>query len=232
MRKMVSLCVAACLMLGAAPPVVHSQSGQELLQGTQVRLVLLNGITSSVARDGDPFLAVVSEPVYLGGQLLLPAGTRVNGVIANVEKTRYFSVFRGGAGISVVFRSIEMDGREIPAQMSILSIHETSEENGKRRRDLRIEEGAVIEARRDIKGDVATVGLGGGGGSIVGSVFGKLARGLAFGLIGGTAWVVAKKGKEVELPAKTGFLVRMDNTVTLPAYASAGDAYRSTYPNN
>lgn len=232
MRKIVSLCVAACLVLGAAPPVVHSQSGQQLLQGTQVRLVLLNGITSSVARDGDPFLAVVSEPVYLGGQLLLPAGTRVNGVIATVEKTRYFSMFRGGAGMNLVFRSIEMDGREIPAQMSILSIHETSEESGKRRRDLRIEEGAVIEARRDIKGDVATVGLGGGGGSIVGSVFGKLARGLAFGLIGGAVWVVAKKGQEVELPAKTGFLVRMDNTVNLPAYASAGDAYRSTYPNN
>lgn len=226
MRKIVSLLVVAALALGFTP-AIQSQSNQQLLQGTQVRLVLLHGISSSVARDGDPFMAVVAEPVYLGGQLLLPAGTRINGVVATVEKSKHFSMFRGGAGMSLVFRSIEVDGREIPAQMSILSIHETSQENGKKRKDLRVEEGAVIEARRDIKGDVATVGLTGGGGTILGTVFGKLVRGLTIGLIGGTAYIVAKKGKEVELPAQTGLLVRMDNTVTLPSFSATGEPYRS-----
>lgn len=228
MRRVLCLCVAVSLVLATAPPV-QSQENQ-LLQGTQLRLVLLNGLSSSVARDGDPFTAVVTEPVYMGGQLILPAGVRVNGTVATVEKSKRFSMFRGGAAMSLVFKSIEIDRREIPAQMSILSIHHTSsQDNGNRRKDLRVEEGQVIEAKRDVKGDVTTVGLGGGGGTILGTIFGGVVRGLTLGLIGGSAYVVAKKGKEVELPAQTGLLVRLDTTVTLPTVAASSEAYR---PNN
>jgi len=228
MRRVLCLWVAVSLVLATAPPV-QSQENQ-LLQGTQIRLVLLNGLSSSVARDGDPFAAVVTEPVYMGGQLILPAGVRVNGTVATVEKSKRFSMFRGGAAMSLVFKSIEIDRREIPAQMSIISIHHiSSQDNGNRRKDLRVEEGQVIEAKRDVKGDVTAVGLGGGGGTILGTIFGGVVRGLTLGLIGGSAYVVAKKGKEVELPAQTGLLVRLDTTVTLPTVAASSEAYR---PNN
>lgn len=60
-----------------------------------MHLTLLSSIHSNVAREADPVVAVVAEPVYLGSQLLLPAGTRVNGLIGMVEKARHFSVFRG-----------------------------------------------------------------------------------------------------------------------------------------
>jgi hypothetical protein len=229
MRRFLCLWVAVSLVLAAAPPV-QSQTNQ-LLQGTQLRLVLLNGLSTSVARDGDPFTAVVAEPVYVGGQLILPAGVRVNGNVATVEKSKRFSMFRGGAAMSLVFKSIEIDRREIPAQMSIISIHETSSaNNGHKRKDLRVEEGQVIQAKRDIRGDVAAVGMSGGGGTVLGTVFGHVVRGLTLGLIGGTAYVVAKKGKEVELPAQTGFLVRLDTTVTLPAVAASSEPYKPNAP--
>jgi hypothetical protein len=229
MRRVFCLCVAVSLILSTAPPV-FSQDNQ-VLQGTQLRLVLLNGLSSSVARDGDPFTAVVAEPVYVGGQLVLPAGVRVNGTVATVEKGKRFSAFRGGAAMTLVFKSIEIDRREIPAQMSILSIHQTSTANtGNQRKDLRVEEGQVVESKRDIKGDVATVGLAGGGGTILGTVFGHVVRGLTLGLIGGGVYIIAKKGKEVELPAQTGLLVRLDTTITLPAAAADSTPYRPDKP--
>jgi hypothetical protein len=221
MRKLIALAVACGLILAAAPPV-QAQSSQQLLQGTQLRLVLLNGLSTSVARDGDPFTAVVAEPVYLGGQLILPAGARVNGEVRTVQKPRRFGLLRGQAAMHLMFRSIEIDRREIPAPMSIISIFQSGEgTSGKRRGDIKTEEGAYVEAKRDVKGAVTTVALGGGGGTAVGAVFSHMIRGLAIGLVGGTAYVMIKKGKDVELPAQTGFLVRLDSTVSVPGTAGS-----------
>jgi len=57
--------VAVFLLLIAAFPA-QSHSNQ-LLLGTQLHLVLLNGLTTPVARDADPSAAVVPEPVDLSG---------------------------------------------------------------------------------------------------------------------------------------------------------------------
>ncbi len=107
MKIALSFLLAAALVC-IAPPSSYAEPRQ-VLQGMQVHLTLLSGISSAVARDGDPFVAVVAEPVYLGSQLLLPAGTRVNGVIGTVEKARHFSMFRGQAYMNLTFRSIEVD---------------------------------------------------------------------------------------------------------------------------
>jgi len=221
MRRVMMLGVVLCMLL-TFTPAVQAQAGQQLLQGTQLKLVLLNGLSTTVARDGDPFTAVIAEPVYVGGQLVLPAGVRVNGEVRAVTKPRRFGLLRGQAAMHLAFRSLEMDRREIPAPMSIISIHETAAQGtGKRRGDIRTEEGALVEAKRDIKGAVTTAALGGGGGSAVGAVFSHAMRGLWIGLAGSTAYVMVKKGKDVELPAQSGFLVRLDSTITLPSPAGS-----------
>jgi hypothetical protein len=48
-------------------------------------------------------------------------------------------------------------------------------------------------------------------------VFSRVLRGTIIGLVGGSAYVIAKKGKDVELPAQTGLLVRLDSNVSVPA---------------
>lgn len=227
MKGIVTVGVVVCLLFIAALPA-QSQSNQ-LMQGTQLRLVLLNGLSTSVTRDGDPFAAVVADPVYLGGQLILPAGTRVHGQVGSVVKPKRFSLFRGQAYMNLTFRSIEVDRREIPAQMSLLAVQDASTHSGgRKRKDVKIVEGQVVEAKRDIKGDAAIIGLGTGGGTVVGAVFSHVVRGLAIGLAGSTAYVVARKGKEVELPAQTALVVRMDNSVTLPTVAANAAPYSSS----
>jgi hypothetical protein len=227
MKLSSSFLLAAALVCTAAPSSYAEP--RQVIQGTQVHLTLLSGITSAVAKDGDPFVAVVAEPVYLGSQLLLPAGTRVNGTIGTVEKARRFSIFRGQAYMNLTFRSIEVDSRLIPVQMSIITIQQPrGQAEGKRRKDVKVEEGQVVQERHDVKGDIVGATIGTGGGTLIGAVFSHVARGFGFGLAGSAVYIVARKGKDLDLPGQTGMLVRMDNTITVPVSSASNVSLTSS----
>jgi len=220
MKVALSFLLAAALICSAAPSSYAEP--RQVIQGTQVHLTLLSGISSAVSKDGDPFVAIVAEPVYLGTQLLLPAGTRVNGIIGTVEKARHFSLFRGQAYMNLTFRSIEVDSRLIPVQMSIITIEQPrGQSEGKRRKDVKVEEGQVVQEKHDVKGDIVGATIGTGGGTLIGAVFSHVVRGFGFGLAGSAVYIVARKGKDLDLPAQTGLLIRMDNTVTVPVTTAA-----------
>jgi len=220
--------VLAAALVGAAAPASYADPHQ-VMQGTQVHLTLLSNINTSISKQGDPFVAVIAEPLYLGNQLLLPAGTRVNGLIGTVEKSRHFSLFRGQAYMNLTFRSIEVDSRIIPVQMSIIALEQPhGQAEGKRRKDVKIEEGQVVQEKHDYKGDVLGATIGTGGGALIGAVFSHVVRGFGFGLAGSAAYIVARKGKDVELPAQTGMLVRMENTITVPASSTTSASYSAT----
>jgi hypothetical protein len=222
MKIAVSLVLILALVCSMAGPAFAEP--RQVLQGTEVHLTLLTPISSTHSREGDPFVAVLSQPVAFDSRIILPAGTRVNGVVGIVQGAKAFSVFRGQAYMHLTFKTIEVDSRLIPVQMSILAIGEPRIDSySKPRKDAKIIEGAVLEEKHDYKGDVAGVAIGAGGGSLVGLVFSNVARGLGLGFVAGAAYVVARKGKEVELPANSGMLVRMDSTVNV-SWEAAGYA--------
>lgn len=226
MKTFLSYLSVVALLLVCSP--TSNAEPHQLMQGMQVHLTLLNAIGTASSRDGDPFVAVVAEPVYLGNQLLLAAGTRVNGVIGTVAKARRFSVFRGQAYLNLTFRSVEIDSRLIPVQMSILAIEQPhGPGNSKQRKDVNVEEGQVIQEKHDIKGDLVGGAIGTGGGTLIGTVVSHAVAGFGIGLAGSAAYIVERKGKEVELPAQTGMLVRMDNTVTVPTPSANITGYSS-----
>ncbi|MGH9712088.1 MAG: hypothetical protein ACRD5M_02170 [Candidatus Acidiferrales bacterium] len=214
MKRLVCLCAVVTLAL-ILTPAVSAQSNQ-VQPGTQVRLTLVSGVTTSVAHDGDPVTAIVAEPVFFGSQLVLPAGAKVHGTVTSVTRPKFFSMFRGGASMNLVFNSVEVESRIFPVQISILSIYRGGAEGTRTRKDVKTVEGVVIKERRDIKTDVTDVAIGTAGGSFVGLIFSNVLRGSVIGLVGGGAYIVAKKGKDVELPAQTGILVRLDSPVSLP----------------
>jgi hypothetical protein len=215
MKRVLGL-IAITVFALFATPALSGQSLTELTPGTQVRLTLVNGLTTAVAHDGDPFMAVVSEPVFQGNTIILPAGTKIHGTVSHVDRPRLFSMFRGGASMNINFTSIELESRIFPAHMSILSLYSNTTDASKKRKDLKTVEGVVVEQNRDVKSIVGDVAVGTASGSLVGVVFSSVMRGTVLGLVGGGAYVVAKKGKDVDLPAQTGILVRMDTTVSLP----------------
>ena len=226
MKRIMTLCAVVSLAL-LLTPAVYAQSNQ-IVPGTQVRLRLINGLSTSVAHDGDPFTAVVTEPVFVGSDVVLPAGAKVHGTITTVNRPKLFSMFRGGASMNMVFNSIEVESRIFPARMSILSIYSGGTDSVKQRKDLKTVEGEVVEQNRSVRGDVEDVALGTAAGSTVGLVFSHVVRGTVLGLVGSGAYIAAKKGREVELPAQTGILVRMDSTVALPATLLHNASYKYT----
>src|SRR3989441_10815363 len=224
MKVALSFLLVAALFCATAPACYAEP--RQVIQGPQVHVTVSGCINSSFAREGDPFVAVVAEPVFLGNQLLLPAGTRVNGVIGTIEKARRFSVIRGQAYMNLTFRSIEVDSRLIPVQMSIITIEQPhGQADGKRRKDVKVEEGQVVQQKHDIKGDIVGGAISTGGGTLVGAVFSHAARGFGFGLAGGAAYIMVRKGKELELPPQTGMLIRMDNTITVPVTTAVNNSY-------
>jgi hypothetical protein len=218
--KAVRVVLVAFLVASLAAPTLIAEPRQ-LLQGTQIRLQLVTDISTGAAKDGDPFIAIVAEPVAIGDQMILPAGARVHGVVTTVNRARRFSLFKGEAYLNLSFRSVEIDSRLIPVQMSLLSISKlTKDGEGRLRKDVKITEGQVVEQKHDVKGDLLAGTIGSGGGTLVGAIFSNAARGFGIGIAGSAVYVMARKGKEVDLPAKTGMLVRMDSTITVPGSVS------------
>jgi hypothetical protein len=224
MKIVVSL-VLVIVLLCTTVPSIYAEPRQ-VMQGTEIHLTLLNAINSATAKEGDPFIAVVSEPVVFNSLVLIPAGTKVHGTVGAIQKAKLFSLFRGQAYMSVSFKTLEVDSRLIPVQMSILGVGQPRVEGySKRRNDVKITEGEVVQEKHDIKGDAIGMAVGGGGGSLVGLIFSNVARGFGIGMAGGAIYVVARKGKEVDMPPQTGMLVRMDNTVTVPSIAASNQSY-------
>ncbi|HET9399773.1 MAG TPA: hypothetical protein VFO34_02385 [Candidatus Acidoferrales bacterium] len=214
------LAVLALAVFAAAIPVA-AQNLNTVVAGTEIHLSLQNKLTTAFAHAGDPFVAVVTDPVYVDSLLVIPAGTRITGIVGAVVEPRHFALFRGEAAMNLNFRNIQISGRDVPVQMSILDIiKRSSNGTGRYRHDVKLEEGSVIEQKHDIKGDVIAGTIGTGGATLIGTLARHAAGGFGIGLAGSAIYVIQRKGKDVVLPAETGMVVRLDNKLLLPTVNS------------
>jgi hypothetical protein len=69
--------------------------------------------------------------------------------------------------------------------------------------------------------------IGGGGGTLTGLLFSNVARGIGLGFAAGAVYLIARKRREVELPAETGLLTRLDSTLTVPVITANGNVSTS-----
>jgi len=221
MKAVVSVFLVFALAVSAVLPTPVSAAPRQLIPGTEIHLTLLTPVSSSISREGDPFIAVLAQPVALDSRIILPAGTRIHGIVGTIQRPKNFSLFRGQAYMNLAFKSIELDSRLIPVQMSLIAIgHPRIDSYSTARRDVKIIEGEVVQEKHDYKGDAYGMAIGGGGGTLMGVLFSNVARGIGLGFAAGAVYVVARKGREVELPAQTGLLTRLDSTLTVPHLAA------------
>src|SRR5262249_16475539 len=223
MKQLLSAVLAVALFFTAAP--ASFAEPRQVLQGTQVHLTLLNSVGTGSSPEGAPFVAVVAQPLYLGNHLLIPARNPGHGIAGTASGPRRFSMIRGEAYMNLTFRSLEIDSRLIPVQMSIISIQQPGADQGtaKARKDMKVEEGGVVEQKHDYKGDALAATVGTGGASLVGAEFSHVERGFGIGLAGSAVYIMARKGKDAEIPALSGMLVRMDNTITMPSTVASNE---------
>ncbi len=214
----VGLILSVLLAFQTAVWVAPAQAAEFTVpQGTQMRLILQNSLNTKTAQEHDQFTATLAESVRVGDRVVFPAGSTVKGEVTLVERAKRLSPFRGKAALHLRFETIHTPaGHDYPLMASLVSVHEPGKEIEQSSSKAKTDEEGTIQAKSDVKKDVLT-GLGAaGGGALVGAIFGHVARGLVIGTAGGAAYVLAKKGKEVELPQGSGMVIRMDRALTIP----------------
>ena len=87
----------------AAPSEKNSQETVVIPVGTNIVVTLNKRITTETARNGGTFSATSTGPIVVNGQTVFPSGSRVNGVLRDVEDSGRTS---GRARMTLVYQEI------------------------------------------------------------------------------------------------------------------------------
>jgi hypothetical protein len=145
--------------------------------GTTLRLALSSAVGSDTSRVEEPVRATLRSPVTINGQVVLPAGSEVSGVVTGAEGS---GRVKGRARIAMRFNSVRANGESYDIRTS----------------------GYAQEAAATKKKDAEKIAIGAGAGAALGAILGGgggAAKGAAIGGAGGTGVVLATKGKEIHL---------------------------------
>jgi hypothetical protein len=165
-------------------------------------------ITSSAAHIGDPVNATLENDVYVNDAVAIPAGSQVLGQVATVSNASHL----GKHGeIDVRFDSVKLsDGRVVPISAHIV----TQDQSGVLKGDTYgkdVAKGVGIAA--------GSTGVGTLMGTAAGSLLGSVGTGAVFcfgvGALGGMGYALARKGKDVIVPAGSRMSVMIDAPVTV-----------------
>jgi hypothetical protein len=143
--------------------------------GTGLRLDLVTPLGSDSSKVEDTVRATLREAVAVDGTTVLPAGTELTGAVTEADDS---GRVKGRARLAFRFTSLR---------------------SGKERYEI-ASAPIALEAEGTKKQDAKKIGIGAGIGAAVGAIAGGgsgAATGAAIGAGGGTAVVLATKGKEV-----------------------------------
>jgi hypothetical protein len=177
--------------------------------GTRIQARLETSLSSKTNRQGDRFTAKVIESILLAGKEVIPEGTTLEGRVAEVKSA---GRVKGRSEMNLSYeRLIFPNGVSETIVASQAELDETQKE------EVDHKEGTV-KGESSRKGDVAEVAGGAAVGAGVGAIAGG-AKGTAIGAgVGGLIGLadsMRRKGKEVEIPAGTRFIIRLDRPLTI-----------------
>ena len=141
-------------------------------EGTQIRVRLIDEVSSSFSEQGEPFRSRVATDVLQDGKVVIPAGAEIDGRVAQVAKGRF-----GGHG------SILLEPETVTLENgSRFELHAVVDSTPGS--NLRVGPEGVITPGSRLKKDGYEYAGVGGGGMVVGAILGGPAGMLAGGLIG------------------------------------------------
>ena len=171
----------------------------EVGAGTEIHAALDTPLSSKTSKPGDRFTATVSDPVRANnGAVVIPAGARVEGEVAESEDEKTLAALKDKPKLSLRFRDVVLpSGQTLPLTATLVSVHDTQRQESQ---EVRYGRPAKIRAI--------------GAPSACGRSVGGPIKGLAIGALSGGGYVVATNGKDVHLPAQAGMLIRVDQPVS------------------
>ena len=194
-------------VLGTRPATTPTNVQGQVPAGTEIRAVLDTALSTKTSHEGDQFTATVAEPVNgTQGAVLIPAGSKIRGEVTESEQGKTLPAIRGKAKLNLRFRDVQLpNGQVLPLTASLVSVNDTKKGTS----ESTSQEGEVTQGRST--GTIAKdVGIGAGLGTVAGLIFGSPLKGLAIGAIAGGGYVLATGGKDVNLPAESGLVLKLD----------------------
>ncbi len=195
--------------LGNRPPEEKPRrSGREVPAGIEIQATLQNELSTKTSHYGDKFTAIVSQPVNAtDGSVGIPAGSKITGEVIESEQGKTVALLRGRGKINIRFRDLILpDGSTLPLNASLESVH-----------NMKANEEGQVQGGIGGKTAAKDVGVGAGLGTVAGLIFGSALKGLAIGAIAGGGYMLATKGKDVEIPANSGMVLRLEQALYVPA---------------
>ena len=178
---------AACSGLGAS-----EEKFAEVPSGSSLTARLAEGVNTKVTRPGQALTAVVSEPIVVGGETVIPADAVLAGTVVAISEeppsmTIEFTEIQTVAGTLVMI-----------AKPTIVRLAKHSE----------------------MKDEAAKIGGGAAAGAIVGGVVGGDVKGAAIGAAAGaaagTGVALATKDRWAALPAGSRVSVQLAESLSVP----------------
>jgi hypothetical protein len=145
-------------------------------------------------------------------RIVIPTGSHLNGQVTESEEGKTLPTVFGRGKLNMRFESITLpNGTRLPISATLLSLNQSGG-NGSVNSEGEVQ--SETKASTAAKG----AGVGAGIGTIAGLILGGPFKGLAIGAIAGGGYILATKGKDVELPQNTGLKLRLDQPVSLGNY--------------
>ena len=149
--------------------------------GRVLTVRLADEVGSKISQPGQTFGGSLARAVEVEGQVVIPAGTRVQGEVVDAKAMGHFA---GGALLELKLDSIHVNGEQLPVETA--TVTETTKGKGKRT-------GVLIGGGAGVGAAIGAIAGGGKGAAI-----GALAGGGA-----GTAGSAYTGNKEIVLPAES-----------------------------
>lgn len=173
-----------------APPPPPKPKVAHLAAGQAITIRTTRELSTKTAKTGDPFSAILEEPIATADWVVAAAGAKVDGRIVEADKG---GRVKGKASLSLELTSLTLaDGRKIDIVTSPVS-NEAAANKGK---------------------NAAKVGVAAGAGAAVGAIAGGGKGALIGGLVGAGAGT-ALRGDAAEIPAEAVIAFELRSPITI-----------------
>jgi len=188
----------------AAPAAPAAPKPVTIADGTTLVIRMIEPIDSDRNQLGDRFRATLDTPITVDGEVVIPAGSDIEGRVAELRSAGHFT---GQSEIALELTSVNVGGRRYSIQTNQFSRQGTS--RGKR--------------------TAATVGGGAAVGAILGGILGGgkgAAIGATVGAGAGTGVQAATKGQQIHIKPEQILSFRLESPVTVTPASTLGHTSR------
>jgi hypothetical protein len=188
--------------------------GSEIPKGAHMLLQMQNSISTRTAAEGDFVYLTTASPIAGGGQILVPAGSYVQGVVAHVKRSGRVS---GRAELAIRLETLTLpDGRAVKFTPKLSSVDAGETGQKVKGREGEIEAGS--SASQDLRRIAIVAGSGAAIGGMADGGWEGAGIGAGIGTGVGVATALLTRGKELELRRGSSLDVVFDRSVALEAH--------------